>query len=128
MAPDWLMNATGPTGGIEGANVAFIATPGSVLMTPMQLGPTIRMPALRTTSISWRSRSTPSPPTSLNPAEITTSPLTPASTHSRATRTTVSLGTAMMPRSTGLPIPLTEGNAGIEWIAGALGFTGYTGP
>ena len=44
MAPDWLMNATGPGGGITGAKLAFMDTAGSVLITPRQLGPTMRMP------------------------------------------------------------------------------------
>ena len=58
--------------GAAGANVAFMLTASAVFMTPMQLGPTMRMPAARTASTSACSRSMPSPPTSLNPAEITT--------------------------------------------------------
>jgi hypothetical protein len=122
------MNATDPGGGMDGAKVAFIRTSGAVLITPMQLGPTMRMPASRTTASSSCSRRTPSPPTSLNPAEITTSPRTPAAVHSRATVTTCSLGTVITARSTGRPMAPTEGYAGIEWMAAALGFTGKTGP
>ena len=43
-APDWVMNATLPGIGSTGAKVAFIRTDGSVLATPMQFGPTMRMP------------------------------------------------------------------------------------
>jgi hypothetical protein len=37
-----------PGVGQWGANVAFSYTAGSVLSTPIQFGPTMRMPALRT--------------------------------------------------------------------------------
>ncbi len=90
-----------PGGGAVGAKVAFIETAGSVLSTPMQLGPTMRIPYLRTTAISRRSRSTPSPPTSRNPAEITTNPATPAAPHSSATAITCSFGTTIIASSTG---------------------------
>ncbi len=43
-APDWVMNATLPGLGSTGAKIAFMRTAGSVLATPMQFGPTIRMP------------------------------------------------------------------------------------
>ncbi len=89
-----------PGGGAVGAKVAFIEIAGSVLITPMQLGPTMRIPCLRTTSIRRCSRSTPSPPTSRNPAEITTNPATPAAPHSSATPITCSFGTTTTARST----------------------------
>jgi len=38
------MKATGPGGGMVGAKVAFIDTAGAVFSTPMQLGPTMRIP------------------------------------------------------------------------------------
>jgi hypothetical protein len=38
------MNATGPAGGMVGAKVAFIDRSGAVFSTPMQLGPTSRIP------------------------------------------------------------------------------------
>ncbi len=95
------MKATGPAGGAEGAKVALSATPGSVLITPMQFGPTIRTPAVRTRVIRARSRSMPSPPISLKPAEMTTRPRTPAATHSSATASTCSFGTTITARSTG---------------------------
>ncbi len=87
-APDWLDIATLPRGGYTGANVPFMETVLLVFSTPMQFGPTIRIPAARTFSSSFRSSSTPSPPTSENPAEITTSPLTPFSAQSSMTGST----------------------------------------
>ncbi len=44
IAPDWLMKPTGPYGGIVGAKVAFIANSAALLRTPMQFGPTMRIP------------------------------------------------------------------------------------
>ncbi len=44
IAPDWLRKDTRPGGGAVGANVAFIEISAAVFSTPMQLGPTIRMP------------------------------------------------------------------------------------
>ena len=43
-APDCVMKATLPGIGSTGANVAFILTSGLVLASPMQFGPTTRMP------------------------------------------------------------------------------------
>ena len=43
-APLWLEKAIGPAGGKTGEKLAFRWNAGSVLSTPMQLGPTIRMP------------------------------------------------------------------------------------
>ena len=62
-----------------GENDAFRLTSGAVLSTPMQLGPTIRMPvapdrARRAAAGSAR----PASPTSAKPAVITTSDFTPA--------------------------------------------------
>ena len=58
-------------------NVACMRTEGSVLMTPMQFGPTMRMPALRIFSTRRASRSRPSSPISPNPALITTTAAPP---------------------------------------------------
>jgi hypothetical protein len=71
-----------------GAKVAFMATSGSVFSTPMQLGPTTRMPWRSAISISTLSRSTPAPPISRKPAVITTIAFTPASPHASATAAT----------------------------------------
>ena len=42
--PDCEAKPTGPATGALGASVALSETSGSVLITPKQLGPTIRMP------------------------------------------------------------------------------------
>ena len=124
MAPDWLMKATGPGGGMTGAKVALSEYSGSVLSTPRQLGPTRRMPASRTRSSSLAWRSAPSPSVSPKPAEMTTSPRTPAAAHCSATPSTCCLGTTTTARSTGPGSDSSEGQAGIEWIDAADGFTG----
>ncbi len=64
---------TRPSGGWTGENVALRRTRGSVLMRPMQLGPTMRIPAARTFSRIAASRWRPSAPVSRNPALMMTS-------------------------------------------------------
>jgi hypothetical protein len=90
---------TGPGTARCGANVAFRRTCSSVLSTPKQFGPMIRMPASRHTATSSRWRASPSSPTSRNPAEITSSERTPFVAHSRATSITYSAGTTTTARS-----------------------------
>ena len=53
-APDWAMNPTRPVGGSSRARVAFSRTEGWALATPMQLGPSSRMPWRRARSTSSR--------------------------------------------------------------------------
>lgn len=101
---------------------------GSVLMTPMQLGPIIRIPYRRATASSSCSRASPSPPTSRKPDVMTMSPRAPAAPHSSATSHACSLGTAITATSTGSGMAPTLGHACIAFTEGALGFTGYTGP
>ena len=79
----------------------FSRTCGSVFTMPMQLGPMIRIPYARQMSTSSRCLAGPSPPTSANPEEMTTSPRTPFSPHSRATWRTNAAGTTMNATSTG---------------------------
>ena len=98
-APLWLTNATWPTGAMAAAKVAF--SPVTGLMTPRQLGPMTRTPCLRASSTTWRSSSAPSGPTSLNPAEMTTTARTPASPHWAMRAGTVGGGVTMTARSTG---------------------------
>ncbi len=107
-APDWLDMATLPRGGNTGANVPSRRTAGSVLSTPMQLGPTMRIPARRTASTTFRSSATPLSPISEKPAEITTTPRTPFSAHSFTTSSTWLPGTTMKARSTVSGISSTE--------------------
>ena len=124
MAPDCDMSAAGPNGGITGANVALSENAGSALMTPRQLGPTMRMPRERTRSASARSRSAPSSPISRKPAVITTRPPTPASAHSPAMPNTRCFGTTMTARSTESGTEPMSGYARTEHTALADGFTG----
>src|SRR5262245_21896858 len=113
-----------PVGGQCGANVAFNATVGSVLRTPMQLGPIMRMPARRTNRVmrSWVAR--PSGDASAKPAEITTTARPPAAAHSWTVDSTAGAGTAITARSTGAPIALTDGYVRAPSISAADGLTG----
>src|SRR6202171_1033504 len=85
-APLCDMKPTRPRGGVVGPKVAFIDTSGAVLITPMQLGPTSRIPASRHTASRSACRLAPSSPDSANPDEITTRLLTPFLAHWRAGR------------------------------------------
>ena len=66
-----------PPVGALGEKVALRRTVGSMFTTPMQLGPTSRMPARRHTASSSRCRCAPSSPVSAKPPEIITSDFTP---------------------------------------------------
>ena len=93
--------ATFPAGGMAGAKVALSRTPGTVLMSPRQLGPISRIPDSRQLSTRRRSRSAPSGPDSAKPAEITVSAGTPFAAQSATTPSTAGAGTAITARSTG---------------------------
>jgi len=95
------MKPADPGSGRVAANVAFMRTSGSVLMTPMQFGPTMRMPAARILSRMARSAVSPPPPTSLKPAVMTTRPCTLRAMASSTTAGTISFGTTTTARSTG---------------------------
>src|SRR5680860_757318 len=92
-APDWLEKATRPAGGNTLLKVAFMRTASLPLSTPMQLGPTTRMPCARTTDMSSRSRAAPSAPASLKPAEMITAALQPMRAASCTTSVTSGAGT-----------------------------------
>ena len=62
-----------PTGTSARPNVPVSATAGSVLTTPIEFGPTSRIPVDRHASSSSASRAAPSAPASANPAVMTTS-------------------------------------------------------
>ena len=127
-APDCDENATFPRAGMSGPNWPSRLTAGSVLSNPMQFGPTIRIPAERTNASSSSSSSIPAPPTSENPAVITTSALTPFSMHSSTLRITNLAGTTMNARSTLPGTSRIEGYAATDRTTGDFGLTGYTGP
>ena len=109
-------------------NVAFMQTLGAVLMTPRQFGPTIVSP--RSTAIfrSSSSRSTPAPPTSLKPAEITTKCRVPASAASITVSAINCGGIASTTRSTGSSIAEMLRTQRLPRMLLAFGFTGYTTP
>ena len=98
-APLWLKKPTFPGRAIWEANVAL--RPEAGRMTPRQLGPISRMRPRRACSRIRRSRSAPAGPISLNPAEMITAPLTPASAHSPITSGTVGAGVTTTARSIG---------------------------
>src|ERR1700680_1403999 len=127
-APLCDMKPTRPRGGVAGPNVAFIETSGAVLITPMQLGPTSRIPVSRQTATRSACRLAPSSPDPANPEEITTRLLTPFFAHWRAVSTTPTAGTAITARPTGPGISSTVGYATTDWTTGAEGLTGKAGP
>src|SRR5437867_8849329 len=123
MAPDWLDIATDPAGGQAGAKVASRLTAGSVLTTPMQLGPTMRIPRPRTNRASSFWAAAPSDPVSAKPAEITTTALTPRSAHSDTVIGTTAAGTATTARSTGSAIAPRDATVSIPATSPPWGLT-----
>jgi len=90
----------------------------------MQFGPTIRIPESLTISSSLASSSAPSPPTSANPADITTIPRTPASAHWVTTSKTNLCGTTTKARSTSSGMSAMVGYALTDRTTRELGLTG----
>jgi hypothetical protein len=70
------------------------------LMTPRQLGPMSRILPRVISAFTCRSSSIPGGPVSLNPAEITMTPRTPAATHSVMIAGTEGAGVTTTARST----------------------------
>ncbi len=108
-APDWLTKPMPPACAGVGEKVASRFMSGEVLMTPMQFGPIIRMPAARTRSRRRCSRSAPSSPISEKPAVMTIRPRTPLAMHSFTTPSTLRRGTRITARSMG---------SGMAWTVG----------
>nr|CCE71174.1 TPA: hypothetical protein PAB1117 [Pyrococcus abyssi GE5] len=106
-APLWLMNAIGPNLGLAclSGGLKLQSKPFSMLVTPKQFGPTTLIPHFLALLTSSSSRS--ALPASLNPADITTTPLTPFSPHSSITSGTNLAGTAITATSTSSGISLT---------------------
>jgi hypothetical protein len=98
-APLWEMNETLPALGMRAEKLALRRTSDSGLITPRQLGPTRRTPLSRQIAMIFFSISRPSPPTSLNPAETMTTPLTPFSMASCTDWMAILGGTMIMARS-----------------------------
>ncbi len=107
MAPDCETKATGPGCAKVRENEALRRTSSSVFWMPMQLGPTMRMPALRAVARMRASASAPCAPVSLKPAVITTTAPTPFLAHCSIARGTPSLGIVITARSTGSSIAVT---------------------
>ncbi len=101
---------------------------GSVLITPMQFGPTTRIPEARAFSTRRRSASRPSSPVSAKPAEMTTAALTPFATQSSITLSTSGAGTAITARSSGPSMSRSEATHGTPSISVTFGFTAYRAP
>jgi hypothetical protein len=98
-APDCEKKAIEPGGGVPTAKEAFSLA--WVSMIPRQFGPIARTDAEESTSRSPRSRAAPSPPTSLNPAEIRTAAFIPFSARRGIPSRIAAGGTTNTPRSTG---------------------------
>ncbi len=98
-APLWETKAMFPGGGSASEKVALKETSGSVLRTPKQFGPMIDIRYRWTRARRSASSATPAPPTSLNPAEITTRPRVPARPSSSTTPPTFAAGTMTIPSS-----------------------------
>ena len=97
-APDWEMKPMCPFLGVAAAKLALRLSPGT--MIPRQFGPMIRMPSnLHCSRRTCSSSFFPSSPISRKPAEITTSPLMPASPHSRTRAGTPEEGVQITARS-----------------------------
>ena len=97
-APLWLMKPTVPGRAMPAANVALSLVPGT--MTPRQFGPTMRICPFRASSRTCRSNSTPAAPVSLKPAEMMTTPRTPACAQSRTIPGTDGGGVTITAKST----------------------------
>ena len=78
-------------------------------LTVVWFQPTTRIPYRRAASSTWRSSSTPSAPTSLNPALMMITPRTPASPHSATSPGADFAGVTMTARSTGSQIAAIDG-------------------
>ena len=123
-APLWDTKPTVPAGTSARPKVAVSEISGSELTTPMQFGPTSRIPLARQTSSSSPSRASPAGPASAKPAVMTSSADTPASPQLRATSGTLAAGTATIARSTGSGMSLIDGYARRLPMNSAFGLTG----
>ena len=100
-APDWEMTEMTPSRGVWPANEAFM--PLWVLISPRQLGPSIRAFHLAQSSASSRSVFAPSSSTSLKPAVITQIAPAFAFSDSATASGTALVGTQITDRSMGSP-------------------------
>ena len=123
-APDCDDIETRPWRGKVFEKVPFIRTSSLPFSSPMQFGPTIRMPWPRARSIRSACRASPSSPTSEKPAETMQTALTPSSPASSTRSFTAAPGTAMITRSGVSGQSASVGYAATPWTYGAFGLTG----
>ncbi len=97
-APLWEMKPILPPIGMTAAKLRLRGI--EVLISPRQLGPWIRIPYFSAISKSFPSRTAPSCPVSLKPADMTTRALTPFIPHSSVTCSTLAAGIETTTRST----------------------------
>ena len=124
-APLWETKPIVPAGTSARANVAVRRHAGSVLTTPMQFGPTSRIPVDRQTSSSSASRAAPSAP-GLGEAGGDHDERADArlGALARDARARCSAGTATIARSTGPGVSFTDADARREPTKSAFGLTG----
>src|SRR3954465_13474454 len=91
--PDWLDIAIRPADTSTVANVATIDVGGTGLTSPMQLGPSSRMPLARANVTIWCCNARPSGPASAKPADSTTTEAVPTLAASARTSGTYGAGT-----------------------------------
>ena len=115
-----------PGTGDREANVAFSRT--AVDEIPRQFGPSNRAPCARTRARRSRWRSSPSEPTSANPAEITQIARMPTSSADRTASRTASAGTHTTARSTSSGTSPMEPYPRTPATGSALRLTGYAAP
>ena len=126
IAPLWERNAIFPDIGIWFAKLAFSLA--RLLTIPRQFGPTILKPDRSASFLIVVSNCWPCFPISFPPAEIMTTPPTPASAHSLTIWRAEVMGVAMTARSTGAFRSLMEGQAGSFHSFLCLGLMGWTSP
>ena len=120
-APDWEKKEMKPFGGVPRENDAF--SEACVSISPRQLGPSTRTPEDVAASRRDRSRATPAPPISLNPAEMTIPARIPFAA-SRGIPSRMAPGaTTKTPRSTGPGIASMDGYSGWPKSSPPPGFT-----
>ena len=120
-APDWEKKEMNPLGGVPRENEAF--SEACVSIRPRQLGPSTRTPADVAASRRDRSRATPAPPISLNPAEMTIPARIPFAASRGIPSRTAFGGTTKTHRSTGPGIASMDGYSGWPNSSPPPGFT-----
>ena len=110
-APLWLTSPMAPSGSrsVSSTTDEQSASRWWGTISPMQLGPTSRMPDSRAIATSSAWRAAPSAPASAKPVEMMTQQPTPAAAASRTVATSEEPGTARM---------ATSGGAGAAAIVG----------